>query len=245
MPDWVDDIFAGGHVAQTDMQAIENNFGLLKISFAGASAPTVNVADGMWWLDTGNRILKYRENGLWVNIYDFANSRVLASLDCSRSVLAGTGMSGGGVLSADRTISHGSSQVCTLDTIPADLITLANMQHGSIPLPFIDSEKGTELSTNSSSYVSVFTSRFYVPTDATVIYGYARMRGQSSVTVSCRLVISATGAAGSTSSTSYTWIPIGACDVSSVSGWQTLQIQLKVTNVAYTGYLQGYSFYWA
>jgi len=108
MPNWVDDIFAGGHVAQTDMQNFENNLGLLKNCFAGTSAPTVGVADGMWWLDTTNRLLKYRENSGWVSIWDFVAGGPVggAGVPTSRLISAGAGMSGGGDLSADRTLTH-------------------------------------------------------------------------------------------------------------------------------------------
>jgi len=48
---WIDDTFAAGHVAQTDLQNIENNFAALKSSFSGAAAPANTVA-GMIWFDT-------------------------------------------------------------------------------------------------------------------------------------------------------------------------------------------------
>ena len=73
--DFTDDCFGGGHVAQTDLQNIENNFAALKSTFSGASAPP-NAVAGMFWYDTNNNILKLRNeaNNAWISVFDFANS---------------------------------------------------------------------------------------------------------------------------------------------------------------------------
>lgn len=101
--DWTDDCFASGHAAQEDLQNIEDNFACLKSLFSGASAPSSPVA-GLLWLDTTNHLLMVRNeaNDAWLTLYDLANQRVL---NCSRSITAGTGLSGGGALTADRTLS--------------------------------------------------------------------------------------------------------------------------------------------
>lgn len=59
---WTDDTFAAGHVAQTDLQNMENNFTTLKSLFSGAAAPANQVA-GMPWFDTTQDVLKYRNSG--------------------------------------------------------------------------------------------------------------------------------------------------------------------------------------
>ena len=58
---WTDDTFAAGHVAQTDLQNMENNFACLKSSFSGAAAPANTVA-GMLWFETDQLVLKVRNN---------------------------------------------------------------------------------------------------------------------------------------------------------------------------------------
>ena len=80
--DWTDDVFAGGHVAQTDLQNIENNFAAIKSAFSGAVTPADTVA-GMWWYDTTANILKLRNeaNSAWLSVWDFANNKpVIANL---------------------------------------------------------------------------------------------------------------------------------------------------------------------
>ena len=67
---WTDDSYAAGHVGQTDLQNMENNFLALKSSFSGASAPAGPVA-GLQYMDTGSGTLK---------IYDAAGAAWLAQL---------------------------------------------------------------------------------------------------------------------------------------------------------------------
>ena len=59
---WTDDTFAAGHVAQTDLQNMENNFLSLRSSFSGAAAPGDTVA-GKQWFDTAQKVLKVRNEG--------------------------------------------------------------------------------------------------------------------------------------------------------------------------------------
>lgn len=102
--DWTDDCFDAGHVAQEDMANIEKNFLCLKGAFSGASAPSNPVA-GMFWYDTTANMLKLRNetNSAWLDVYDFANARsplALLATNCSRTVVAGTGISVSGSLAS-------------------------------------------------------------------------------------------------------------------------------------------------
>jgi hypothetical protein len=58
---WTDDVFAGGHVGQTDLQNMENNFAAIKSSFSGASQPS-NQVPFMLWGHTSNKLLKMRND---------------------------------------------------------------------------------------------------------------------------------------------------------------------------------------
>ena len=102
---WTADCFAAGHVAQTDLQNMENNFVTIKSQFSGAVQP-VDAVEGLLWHDTTANLLKQYHSGAWVTVYDLGNDRATSSLDCERNVIAGTGLSGGGVLTADRTLAH-------------------------------------------------------------------------------------------------------------------------------------------
>jgi len=68
--DWTNDSFAAGHVAQTDLQNMENNFLALQSSFSGASNPAGAVA-GTQYMDTGSKTLK---------VYNSVGSAWLAQL---------------------------------------------------------------------------------------------------------------------------------------------------------------------
>ncbi len=59
---WTDDVFAGGHVGQTDLQNMENNFGCLKSLFSGAAQPA-SMAACHPWFDTTKHVLKVRNDG--------------------------------------------------------------------------------------------------------------------------------------------------------------------------------------
>lgn len=100
--------------ALEDLTAIRNNFAALKSCFSGATAPPDPVA-GMWWYDTTANMLKIRNeaNDAWLNVYDFANSRAplaLLATNCSRTVVAGNGISVSGTLaSGNVTVSMASA----------------------------------------------------------------------------------------------------------------------------------------
>lgn len=66
---FTDDCFASGHVGQTDLQNMENNFACLKSMFSGGSAPSNPVA-GMPWFDTTKKSQKQRNAGntAWIGL---------------------------------------------------------------------------------------------------------------------------------------------------------------------------------
>lgn len=59
---WTDDCFAAGHVGQTDLANMENNFASLKSLFSGASQPASMAACNPWF-DTTKHVLKVRDDG--------------------------------------------------------------------------------------------------------------------------------------------------------------------------------------
>lgn len=67
---WTDNCFESGHVGQTDLQNMENNFLCLKGCFSGTAAPSNPVA-GMLWFDTSDGVLYQRNSGntTWVAIW--------------------------------------------------------------------------------------------------------------------------------------------------------------------------------
>ena len=67
---WTSDSFAAGHVAQTDLQNMENNLLALQSSFSGAAQPAGAVA-GMLWFNTAKKVLKTRDNSnaAWLGLF--------------------------------------------------------------------------------------------------------------------------------------------------------------------------------
>ena len=130
---WSDNSFEGGHVAQTDLQNMENNFACLKSCFAGATAPS-NAVDGMWWHDTTANMIKHYYDGAWRIVFDLANLYAITARDCSRSVVAGTAITGGGALTGNVTLNHdahtGDVTGAAALTISADAVDASHMSHG-------------------------------------------------------------------------------------------------------------------
>ena len=157
---WTDNPFSSNAVGQTDLQSIENNFAAIKSAWSGPSAPASPIA-GMWWHDTTTNILKHYYGGGWESVYDLANSRVLASLNsvnCSRNVIAGTGLDGGGVLSADRTITHAAH---TGDVTGSGALTIGSAKVTTAKLKTSTSTVSTPTMTAANLYPSGGSYCFY------------------------------------------------------------------------------------
>lgn len=150
---WTDDCFDGTHVGQTDLANMESNFACLKSSFSGASAPSNPVA-GMFWLDTTNHILKMRNeaNSAWISLYDMATGRAVDAAKASGiSITAGTGLTGGGALSASRSLAIanggvGATQIADGCITAAKLVTYSAGD-------YIIAASNAPGSTSSTSYV--------------------------------------------------------------------------------------------
>ena len=91
-------------LSASQINALKNDFEALRTCFSGSSAPGNPVA-GMWWYDTTANMLKIRNeaNNAWLDVYDFANGRAplaLLATNCSRTVVAGTGIAVSGSLAS-------------------------------------------------------------------------------------------------------------------------------------------------
>ena len=137
--------------ALEDLTAIRNNFAALKSCFSGPTAPPNPVA-GMWWYDTTANMLKLRNeaNSAWLNVYDFANQRVplaLLATNCSRTVVAGNGISVSGNLSSGNV---------TVNIAPAIYAQLQNYTAGT---RYLWSSLTREYRTTNTTLTKVFELR--------------------------------------------------------------------------------------
>lgn len=100
----------------------------------------------------------------------------------------------------------------------------------------------TELShTGDTNWTEVATDQIqvYIPANANSLEYVCRIKTTGgAVTTSCRLAIGATdGTAVTTSSTSYVWSSAGTLDVSALSGWQSVDIDLMTSSGTDTAYV--------
>ena len=67
--DFTEDSYDPDHIADTDLENMEDNFGTLKSLFSGTSSPPNTIA-GMPWYHTTNRLLKIRNfaNASWLGL---------------------------------------------------------------------------------------------------------------------------------------------------------------------------------
>jgi len=254
--DFTDDCFDPDHDAlATDMPNIEKNFAALKSCFSGATAPPDTVA-GMGWLDTTTHILKMRNeaNDGWISIFNMASgtpagftataAEINAACDgitataaeintacdgttarnshvhSNLTITAGSNMTGGGALSAG--------------------VTLNALMAGQVAC---DDPVATR-TTTSTTYVTACTLYADVD-DISVLRVMGRLKSSvSTQTASLTFTIGGlTATAVGTTSTSYTTVRSSSLNVSSLSGLQTITVQIKITNVLASASLQQASVY--
>lgn len=132
-------------------------------------------------------------------------------------------------------------------SILANSVTCAKMEHGTLMLPFFDQDNGTEYDDTHDTW-TIVTGSFmvYIPPNATVIRAATRQKGHSSAGWSghLRFYVGSTYSNDSVcNSDSYEWRTDAYLDVSALSGWYSMGIQLHKSGSAHS-YLQGYSFIW-
>lgn len=245
---FTDDCFAAGHVGQTDLQNMEDNFAALKSAFSGAATPSDLVA-GMFWYDTTAHILKLRNeaNNAWLDVWDLVNdswSGVTATeaeintvadgaavrnehKHSNITVSAGTGLTGGGAISGD----------ITINSTPA--------LKGYSPLVMYGHDM-TPVTATTGAYVTVINFRLYIPSTAGVLHMVARLKGSAPGTTAYAIMNVSGNLSGEASVTgiTYGWSSEVGVDLSALgAGWINLDIQMKVITGT-TAYLQGLSIVW-
>ena len=249
--DFTEDSYDPDHIADTDMVNQEDNDLSLKSSFAGASSPP-NRVDGMFWHDSSG-LLKHCYNNAWVTIFDLANARALLALlatNCSRSVLAGTGISGGGELNQNITLTHAShsGEVTgqTGLTIGANIINPTKCYPGTLMLAHMD-ETMDEISLGGTSWNNVVSFPVKCPSSATVLRLYARIKNTGGNGLGrCRIN---TPWASSTygvnvGTDSYSWVDCGTATMASGSAGSVYTVNIQGYSAAYFSYIKGYRIWW-
>ena len=245
--DWTNDVFAAGHVAQTDLQNMENNFLALQSAFSGAVQPAGAVA-GQIWHDTANNLLKCYYGAGWITVFDLANVLVALATNCSRSVIAGTLLTGGGALTGNVTLNHGAhtgevTGTAAL-TVADNTITPAKCYPGGLVV--------VNDSTHATQAGTVFTDTLFYkikcPSGPTVLRFYCRAKKGSSG-VNCNAKANVTGIAVGSSivlGNSYAWYDCGAINMAGATPGTVYDItlQLVTANASFPAEVQGLSVWW-
>jgi hypothetical protein len=133
---------------------------------------------------------------------------------------------------------------------PANGITMAHIQHGSVMLPFFELDSGTEYDETADQWTDrIKNFRVYIPAAATLLRMASRQKvgGVSQAYGYVRFVVGSSGSETGVTAVCddvYTWITTATLNVSALSGWQNLKIQLKKSGASAHSFLQGYSFVW-
>ena len=266
MDNYTEDVFQGGHNAQSDLQNMENNFTTLRTSFSNAISPnSATLVDGQWWLDTTDNLLKFRKDGGWIVVFNLANYNVITDQITEKTTDSGVTIDGvlfkddnmivpsGGQIKTDIINEKIIGNGVTIDgllikdgTLPAsslddDSLTIEKIQHGSVMLPFTYKDI---LSSSITGWVTVYTfgPRIYIPADATSIKMSCQLYSNAYYTVYGRFGVgSLDSTAPSVLGTTPTWVT-AALDVSSLDGWYSLTLDLNKTSG--TSYMKYVSFIW-
>jgi hypothetical protein len=230
---------------------MENNFAAIKSGFSGASAPSNPVA-GMPWHDTSNNLYKVYYGAAWVTVYDLANDYSITARDCSRSVIAGTALTGGGALTGNVTLNHGShtgdvSGTETL-TIGSDKITPAKCYPGTLSGPSMSADDSVLATMSSETWNdAVFTLPMKCPSGAVNLRYYAQIYSAGAQWAYSRFTVSGEGTStfGSVNGSTPTW-DCGTVDLSGVAAGTviTLSLGLRTNNVATAANLGAFTFWW-
>lgn len=225
---YTSDCYAGGHVAQTDLQNIENNFAAVKSNFSGASAPSNPIA-GMPWFDSSTGILKWRNtaNNAFNSLLD-VNSGY--ALKVGRTISAGTGLSGGGTLTTDLTISHaphsGDVTGTTALSIGDNVVKGDNLNQNAVT--FLS--HGETLVTNALGWFDKLSCSFTVPSGKGNLRLFARLYNTGDCYGACRLKVGAKTSTGSGSvhlSTSTSFYDCGAVSLSTFTAGEKTFITIQ------------------
>ena len=173
---YTDDCFAPGHVGQTDLQNMENNFAALKSAFSGASAPSNPVA-GMIWIDTTNDLLKRYYDGSWISIWDLANNKPIItnlSNEITCDMIASSCKDAAAGTASLRTLGTGATQAAAGNQAPPNgSVTEVKMASSAI------SQAKLKTSMGNVSYIGSTWSKFTLPGGQYGFYPQIKMQDTS------------------------------------------------------------------
>lgn len=247
---FTDDCYDPDHVADTDLQNQEDNDLALKSCFSGSSAPS-NPTAGMFWFNTSNGYLYQRNSGntAWVAILDANNA---AAFNLLRTITAGTGLSGGGELTADRTINHashtGEVTGAAALTIANNVITPAKTSHGFVPICHLSFTSGIFSTTEYDSPGEEVTRLLVLmPSGPTIIDGAANIRNSDGGdNVYCRFTIGGFTQEVLRNASSFAWTSFSNLNVSGLTPGSTYEliVYLRTQHYPDTAFMRGFSLWW-
>jgi len=152
---WTSDVFAGTHIAQTDLQNIETNFACLRSTFSGSSAPASPVGY-QFWGDSANTLLKIRDssNASWLSLFN-CNTGKIATGAVSSDSLAADAVTSAKIASGAVDTSELADGAVTEDKIEDGAVSEAklaadlypDMEAGDFTVHYNDAEQTTTSTT--------------------------------------------------------------------------------------------------
>lgn len=215
---------------------IEKSLDAVRTNFEGIAAPGSPVPS-QWFSDTTNNKLKIRkQDGTdWEDIYDFATSEVILSTqqvdathisDTARKPSLITGES----ISPSACSIQAQFSTVSLFGVPSEFFPL-------FTTPAATSGVGV---LTSGTQTTVLSSKIYIPSNAGTLYAMLYM-----VTCSAQFVVSTVTSSNTGTVTGPGWSTVISGDLSSLSGWQDIQIQATSSaGSSPWGGIGGISFRW-
>ena len=254
---WDDNVYASSNEIAVNMQQIEDNFQVLKATFASASAPS-NTLAGQFWFDTNTNILKIRNeaNDAWISIFNFSTNKLLIGIDGLTASIAEINSTCDDCLATAAEINN----VCDGMTKDTDGTLAANsdsryatqkavktyISASIYPPQLVQSEFYFAAGTMNTSFTTVKSILAWMPLGATYMRFTGWISNDPSGTCTARANISSsyTGEIAITSATP-TWISCSTgMNVSSFAGTLvTINIQTKSSYYEYSAQIAGAFFY--
>jgi hypothetical protein len=197
-------------VFDTMLEAIDENFDAIRTKFSGTSEPTQRV-QYQWWFDESIGILKLRNatNSAWLDFYDINTEEILlkdGQVTQEKIDIAARKPS----LIEGQAIGPAS---CTIKT------KFTGVSIPGYPQQLFDMISGFGR-IDSTGWFSLISTRIYVPDDAEMFYVTAKQE-----TCKMRFVIGSSISTESDPVPGPAWGDETSLDVSSLNGWQDLEIQ--------------------
>ena len=245
-----EETYSGSTVAAVNLQQIEDNWAYLRTNFAGASSPA-NPNPGQLWADTGNDLLKIRDddNAAWLAMFNFDTGKiaddavVAARIDSLTATIAEINKACDGISATAAEINT----CCDGSTAKNDHIHDVSLAQNNEVIMSSGLKGGTGGATGWHDLRDgTWSGKYYiyVPSDAQYMRCKAYAKHTYYGPCYLRLVVGGTNGTQQTLSDAYSWEDSRA-DVSSLNGWYEVHLEGYCSYINNEIYVDVFSLYWS